>query len=72
MLNTMFGVFNVPLSYVIIELETPALGAVFTTFVENCVAKSPLTGSKFEADARQVHQLIVAATQSFVLTPEID
>ena len=38
MLNTMFGVFNVPLSYVIRELETPTLGAVFTTFVEKCVA----------------------------------
>ena len=62
MINTMFGVFNVPLSYVIRELETPTLGAVFTTFAEKCVAKSPLTGSKFEADARQVHQLIVAAT----------
>ena len=62
MLNTMFGVFNVPLSYVIRELETPTLGAVFTTIIEKCVAKSPLTGSKFEADARQLHQLIVAAT----------
>ena len=47
MLNTMFGVFNVPLSYVIRELETPTLGAVFTTFAEKCVFKSPLTGSKF-------------------------
>ena len=63
MLNTMFGVFNVPLSYVIRELESPTIGATFTAFVEKCVAKSPLTGSKFEADARQVHQLIVAATQ---------
>ena len=51
MLNTMFGVFNVPLSYVIRELESPNLGAVFTTFVEKCVAKLPLTGSKFEADS---------------------
>ena len=63
MLNTMFGVFNVPLSYVIRELESLTEGSTFTTFVEKCVAKSPLTGSKFEADARQVHQLIVAATQ---------
>ena len=63
MLNTMFGVLNIPLSYVIRELKAPSLGAVFTTFVETCVAKSPLTGSKFEADARQVHQLIVDATQ---------
>ena len=63
MLSTMFGVFNVPLSYVIRELESPIEGATFTTFVEQCVAKSPLTGSKFEADTRQVHQLIVAATQ---------
>ena len=63
MLNMMFGVFNVPLSYIIRELETPTLGVVFNTFLETCVAKSPLTGSKFEADARQVHQLIVAATQ---------
>ena len=63
MLNTMFGVFNVPLSYVIRELESPTVGATFTTFVEKCVTKSPLTGSKFEADTRQVHQLIVAVTQ---------
>ena len=63
MLITMFGVFNVPLFYVIRELESPTEGATFTTFVEQCVAKSPLNGSKFEADTRQVHQLIVAATQ---------
>ena len=63
MLNTMFGVFNVPLSYVIRELESPTEGATFTTFVEKCVAKSPLTGSKFEADTKQVRQLILAATQ---------
>ena len=63
MLNTMFGVFSVPLSYVIRELETATLGVVFTTFVEKCVAKSPLTGSKFEADERQVYQLIVAVSQ---------
>ena len=63
MLNTMFGVFNVPLSYVIRDLESPTAGATFTTFVEKCVAKSPLTGSKFKADTRQVHQLIVAAKQ---------
>ena len=44
MLNTMFSVFKVPLSYVIRELETPTLGAFFTTFLEKCVAKSPLTG----------------------------
>ena len=63
MLNTMSGVFNVPLSYVIIDLESPTEGATFTTFVGKCVSKSPLTGSKFEADTRQVHQLIVASTQ---------
>ena len=62
MINTMFGVFNVPLSYVIREIESPTEGATFTTFVEKCVAKSPLTGSKFESDTRQVNQLIVAAT----------
>ena len=33
MLNTMFGVFNIPLSYVIRELESPTEGATFTTFV---------------------------------------
>ena len=33
MLNTMFGVFNVPLSYVIRELESPTEGATFTAFV---------------------------------------
>ena len=63
MLNTMFGVFDVPLSYVIRELESPMEGATFTTFIEKCVAKSPLTGSKFEADTKQVRQLILAATQ---------
>ena len=59
----MFGVFNVPLSYVIRELESPTVGATFTAFVEKCVAKSPLTSSKFKAYTRQIHHIIVAGTQ---------
>lgn len=63
MLSTMPGVMGVPLAYVIREDETPEEAAVFDNFVQQCVACSPLTGSAFEADARQVHQLILSLVQ---------
>ena len=63
MLSTMPGVMGVPLSYVIREVETPEPDEDYDNFVQNCVACAPLTGAAFEADSRQVHQLILSLVQ---------
>ena len=57
------GVFGVPLVYVIREDEDPDEDEEYVTFVEECIAKFPLEGAYFEADARQVHQLVTSLTQ---------
>lgn len=62
MLSILLGVFGVPLAYVIRETEEPEEGEEFGTFVEECIAKCPLEGPKFEADARKVHQIITSYT----------
>jgi hypothetical protein len=56
------GVMGVPLSYVIRQDETPKEDAVYNTFVEECIARAPLEGTAFEADARHVHQIILSLT----------
>ena len=52
------GVTDVPLLYVIRDNEFPTPGEVYHTFDEECIAKSPLSGSAFDADAQSVHLII--------------
>lgn len=61
-LSTIPGVDGVPLSYVVRILDTPEVNTVYTSFVEETVAKAPLLGSYFEADRDTVHQAIVSFT----------
>ena len=63
MLSIIPGAFGVPLVYVIREDEVPDEDEEYETFVEECIAKFPLEGAYFEADARQVHQLVTSLTQ---------
>lgn len=62
MLSIQTGIFGVPLAYVIREKVNPDPGTTYDTFMEECIAKAPLQGPKFEADARKVHQIIVSYT----------
>jgi hypothetical protein len=62
MLSMKHGVLGVPLSYVIRTEEAPIEGEHYDTFVEESVARAPLTGAAFEADARQVHQYVQSLT----------
>jgi hypothetical protein len=62
MLATMPGVTAIPLSYVIRTNDIPEPNG-HDNFVQKCIACAPLTGPQFEADARQVHQLIQACVQ---------
>ena len=59
-LSILQGVVGVPLLCVIREAEEPEDDEEFATFQEECIAKAPLKGPVFEADARQVHQLIAS------------
>jgi len=61
-LSTIPGVDGVPLSYVTRVKENPDPNTVFTSFVEETVAKAPLIGTYFEADRDTVHQAIVSFT----------
>ena len=63
MLGLLIGVMEVPLLYIIRTKETPDEGIVYDTFVEGCIARAPLAGAAFEADARQVHQLVQSLVQ---------
>jgi hypothetical protein len=51
-------VTDVPLLYVIRENETPTTGETYFTYDEECIAKSPLSGPAFDADAQSVHLII--------------
>ena len=53
------------------ELEIPDGTAVYFTFVEECIARAPLIGIKYEADTLQVHQLILSSTQGQTLHERI-
>ena len=61
-LSILHGVLEVPLVYVIREEESADPNAMYETFTEECIAKCPLAGPYFEADARTVHQLIESYT----------
>ncbi len=61
-LSILHGVLEVPLVYVIRQENGPDFNAVYKTFTEECVAKCPLDGSFFKADARTVYQLIKSYT----------
>jgi hypothetical protein len=52
------GVTDVPLLYVIRENETPTTGETYYTYDKECIAKSPLSGPAFDADAQSVHLII--------------
>ena len=51
------------MTYVIRELEIPDGTVVCSAFVEECIARAPFVGIKYEADTCQVHQLILSSTQ---------
>ena len=61
-LSILHGVMEVPLAYVIREEGSVETSASYATFTEQCIAKCPLEGPFFEADARTVHQLIESYT----------
>ena len=61
-LSTIPGVFGIPLSYVIRENDDAAPEG-HDNFMMKCVACASLEGPKFEADARQVHQIIMACVE---------
>lgn len=57
-LSLIRGVSEVPLNYVIREHMIPPEGESYTTFDEECIAKAPLVGTAFDADASTVHLII--------------
>jgi hypothetical protein len=61
-LSILQGILEVPLVYVIREDTTTEVARDYETFTEHCIAKCPLDGPFFEADARTVHQLIESYT----------
>ena len=61
-LSILHGISGVPLSYVVREESEDDSETEYETFEEQCIARCPLSGPNFEADAKQVHQLIVSAT----------
>jgi hypothetical protein len=63
MLGILQGVNHVPLTYVIREDEHED-GAVYDNFVDECIARASLEGPHFNADARQVHQIIQSLTSA--------
>lgn len=57
------GVLQVPLVYIIRDNEAPTLGESYDSFTEQAIACAPMTGPRFEADARKVHQVILACVE---------
>ena len=51
------------MTYVIRALEIPDGTVVYSTLVEECIARAPLIRIKYEFDKHQVHQLILSSTQ---------
>ena len=56
--STILGVTVDLLSYVLRENEEPDFNGTFESFNERAIACSPLLGPSFQADSRQVHQLL--------------
>jgi len=62
-LSSISGIKDVPLSYVIRKNEVADDDDLIDqTFLELTVLQAPLEGATFEADSREVHQIIVANT----------
>jgi Reverse transcriptase (RNA-dependent DNA polymerase) len=59
-LGGIMGIAGVPLTYVIRAKEEPDPGTVFDSFIDEQVARAPLQGANFQADARKVHNLILS------------
>lgn len=57
-----FGVDGVPLSYVIRSSDSPDHDGTFADFTDECTACAPLNRPAFDANKRQVHQMIVSFT----------
>ena len=51
------------MTYVIRELKIPDGTVVYSSFVEEFIARSPIIGIKYEANTRQVRQLILLSMQ---------
>ncbi len=51
-LSTIPGVFGVPLKYVIRDIKVPESEMIYNTFTKRAIARMPLEGGNFEADAR--------------------
>lgn len=62
-LSSLIGVNGVPLVYVIRAVENPDPNEQYNTYQERCIARAPLQGTRFEDDARTVHQVIADLTQ---------
>jgi hypothetical protein len=61
-LSILIGSRGVSLLYVIREEEEPEPNAEYENFEQECIARCPLVGPKFESDSKTVHQLIVSYT----------
>jgi hypothetical protein len=59
-LSGLLGVNGIPLSYVIRKHEEPDLDNEFDNFIDMQVARAPLHGPSFQADARKVHNHIMS------------
>lgn len=57
-LTLMRGVTDVPLTYIVRPELHPKPGTHYESFDEECIAKAPLAGPAFQADARSVHMVI--------------
>jgi hypothetical protein len=53
-----YGAKDIPLVYVIREDDAPAAAGNFTNFNEECIARTTLSGPKFEQDDQAVHFLV--------------
>ena len=61
MLNILRGSNGIQLAYIVREKEHEE-GTLYDSFDEACIAKARLQGPHFEADAKQVHQIIMTLT----------
>ena len=58
----MIGMNGVPLPYVVRGNDAPDRTSSFPDFSEECIACASLTGVRFQADDKTVHQSLVAFT----------
>ena len=58
----MVGIEGTPLSYIIRENDAPDIVSTFSNFIQECIAREPLKGVSYEADAQTVHQSTVSCT----------